>query len=211
MPPNTSATGGPLLPGPGRYAYDFVTATDPRFWTDTTPIDGIPLEDFYTSFIRGVTNLPNGLVRPWIQPEPSPLPPYQTDWISIAITTHDLDRGFAYETVEPPPAPANWVDPSTNGVFTIQHEIFSLLCATYGQNADYYDGLIRDGFSVGQNRDLLLLTAQGLIEVGPGRMVPELIQQRWWRRVDRVIRIHREIRRLYPVLEVLESRGVVVV
>jgi len=211
MPPNTSATGGPLLPGPGRFHFDFVSQTDPRYWTDSTPIDGVPLEDFYVSFIRGLTNLPNGLVRPWIQPEPSPLPPWGTNWISIGITVSDLFRGWAYHSVEPPPAPANWIDPPSQGTYLIQHEHFDLLCATYGPNADFYDGLIRDGFMVGQNNELLLLTAQGLVRVGPGRLVPELIQQRWWRRVDRVITINREIRRLYPVLEVLESRGIVVV
>jgi hypothetical protein len=210
MPPNTSATGGLLLPGPGVYSYDFSLISDPAYWSESNPTDGQPLEDLLQQIVRGMTGLPGDLVRPLWQPEPPPIPSYETDWIALGVVSADLDPGFPFEWIEPPPSPVPvGADGELLGTFMIQHEIFELKCVFYGPHSDWFDALVRDAFSVGQNRELLFLAGMGLVSVGTGVLVPEYIQSRWWRRIDRSIRIHREIRRLYPILELVAAQGVI--
>jgi hypothetical protein len=208
MPVNTSSTGGALLPGPGVFTYDFILTTDPIYWINSIPPDGQSLDDFLQQLISGITKLPPQLVRPRWQPEPPPLPSYGADWMAIGVMNTSLDPGWPWVWFDTNPASAP-VDTDGNplGAFMIQHEAIELQCSAYGPNADWYDGLIRDGFSIGQNQEVLFLAGMGLIGVGGRRFLPEFIQNRTWRRVERTIRIHREIRRLYPILSILEAPG----
>jgi len=90
-----------------------------------------------------------------------------------------------------------------------QHESFDLVTSCYGPHAEWYSGLIRDGFAIGQNRDLMLLAGMGLITMGRSVNVSEFINMRELMRIDRVVRIHRSIRRAYPILTLLSAKGVV--
>jgi hypothetical protein len=56
---------------------------------------------------------------------------------------------------------------------------------------------------IGQNREILQLASMGLITVGGSILAPEYVNQHWLRRRDRRIRLHRLIRRAYPVLNLV--------
>jgi hypothetical protein len=124
--------------------------------------------------------------------------------MNVGVMSSTLDPGWAWEFYNPPLAqePRDAAGNPT-GLMTERHETFELFCVSYGPHADWFDGLIRDGFGVSQNQALLLLTGMALVRVGDSTLAPEYIRQRWVRRVDRRVTIHRAIRRLYPILNVL--------
>jgi hypothetical protein len=74
-----------------------------------------------------------------------------------------------------------------------------ILTSFYGPDADTYASLLRDGIQVPQNLEILLLNAMGLIETGDLKTVPELVKERWLRRVDLSVKIRRQIIRQYAI------------
>lgn len=197
--PNSSVR-GEILPGPGIFRFSFTLASAQNYWNHAAPTDGQGLDDFFQQLVAGITNLPSQNVRPRWQDEPDPLPAWGTDWAAVGVTSADLDAGYAWEGDVNNPGTV-----ASSNILMEQHEIMTLLVSCYGPHADWYDGLLRDGFAVDQNREVLTLAAMGLIEVGGQTVVPELVNQRWLRRIDRQFRIHRQIRRAYPVLSILQA------
>jgi len=194
-----SSQRGFLPPGPGLFRLTFdmqSNGLDEGYLGGPYPRDGQPLDDFCQQYISGITCLDPTYVRPLWQPEPPNIPDFWTNWVAVGITESELDPGWAYRLH----------DPAHGGRSIVkQHEIFSLLCAFYGPEADWYDGLLRDGLSVPQNSEVLQLNAMGLVDWHHRVVVPEMIKNKWWRRVDRHVRIHREIRRTYPILNILSA------
>jgi hypothetical protein len=194
--PNSSIAGD-LLPGPGIFRFSFDLADrDATYWLSAQPIDGQTLDDFLQQLIAGVTNLPPDMVRPRWQPEAPPIPDFGVDWIAQSIVRQDpYGNGYPFEGF------------GTDGqVYLDEHEDIELFTSCYGTHADWYSRLIR-GLQVSQNREVLFLAGMGLIEVRGGIVAPEFINNRWWRRVDRTVRIRREVRRAYPILSILEALG----
>ncbi len=194
-----SSQRGPILPGPGVFRFTYQLASDPAYWSGSVPQDGQPLENFLQQLVAGITNLPPNLVRPRWQEEPPPIPPHNVDWAAVGVNSADLDNGWPYVNYEP----------EDGNVYMQQHESFDMLASCYGPHAEWYSGLIRDGFQIGQNRELMFLAGMGLITVGRGANVSEYINRRWLMRFDRVVRIHRSIRRSYPILTLVAAPGVV--
>jgi hypothetical protein len=212
MPTNDSSTGGTLAPGPGIYTYSYLLATDPAYWANSTPADGQPLDDFLASYIGAITQLPSHLIRPLYQDDPPELPPHGTNWMSVGVMDSTPDPGWPWEFYSSPPAVVP-VDALGNplGLFTERHETFNLLCASYGPQADWFDGLIRDGIMISQNQEVLMLAGMAIVRISGRTLVPEYIRQRWVRRIDRRITFHRALRRLYPILNVLTGTGEIMV
>lgn len=145
------------------------------------------------NIIAGITQLPPNMVRPRWQREPPNIPDRDVDWCAIGITGSDPEDGWAYL----------YHDPSGDGRDTVmQHESFDVLCSFYGPNAEAYSGLLRDGFQVPQNREVLQLNAMGLVRVSGNTRAPALLKNEWLERTDRTVTIHRQIRRQYPVLNI---------
>jgi hypothetical protein len=191
-----SSSKGSLLPGPGIFGYTFVLASDPNYWATSLPQDGQPLEDFLQQLVAGVTNLPGERVFPRWQEEPAPKPPASEPWVAVGVTTSRLAPGWPFVGYRR----------GENIVTIQQHETLTLLTSCYGPRAEWYSGLIRDGFYVGQNQEVLMLAGMGLIEVGAAPLVPEFINQQWVRRVDRPVILNRVILRSYPILSLLGGR-----
>jgi len=194
-----SSQRGPLLPGPGVFRFTYSLASDPAYWSGSVPQDGQPLEDFCQQMVAGVTNLPGKLVRPRWQRESIPVPPPDVDWAAVGIVTAELDNGWPYVNYSP----------QDGQTYMQQHESFDLATSCYGDHAEWFSGLIRDGFAIGQNRESMFLAGMGLITIGRGVSAPEIINNNRVMRVDRVVRIHRMIRRAYPILTLLAAPGVV--
>lgn len=182
--PNTSATGGYLDP-----------AVSPA------PLEGQDLNRFLQQVVVGVTGLDGTLVRPRWQTVPSNIPQEATAWAAVGV----LDR---------PSDTFPFVGHDVDGEGTdllIRNETLSVQVSFYdtGTNgqADKFCALFRDGLSIAQNREVLLLGGMVLNSVGTPQPVPSLMKQRWLYRVDLPIIIIREIRRVYPVLNLLSMTG----
>lgn len=185
---NTSATGGYLLPSAAG-----------------APLEDDALQDFFQAWIVGITGLAGAFVRPSWQGEPPNIPADRaTAWIAFRIRTRKGDT-FAAELHQP-----NLPTPDDGQDVIIRQEELELVCSVYGRSADAVCAQLREGASVAQNREPLTLANMGLISVGePIDATAVLIKQEWLYRVDMAIRIRREIRRVYPVLNLLEANGTV--
>jgi|WetSurMetagenome_2_1015567.scaffolds.fasta_scaffold154322_2 hypothetical protein len=175
--PNTSSTGGPLLP-----------AVSPA------PLEGIALEDFLHDLIVTLTGIPTLFPR-W-QPEPPDMPAYGTDWGAFGITSREADV-FAVE-----------LHGSAAGVGYDElrrHEKMNILTSFYGPNADSYAAILRDDLQLLQNNEILQRNNMGLVETLDLIIIPELIKERWVRRVDIRVIIKRQIVRRYSVLNLASS------
>lgn len=175
---NDSSTGGYLAPS-----------------SSPAPLEGQALNRFIQQVFVGITGLDGTLIRPRWQPEPPAIPPFGTDWMAFGIVRRPADT-FA----------SNLFDPS--GAQTVyRQELLEILCTFYGPDSDNYASLLREGFAVVQNSEVLQLNNFGLVSIGDSLPVPELIKDRWTYRVDMTVTLRREILRTYPVLTVLTAEG----
>lgn len=179
----TSATGGPLAPEPA-----------------LGPLADGGLDDFLQRLVVNVTGLPGNMVRPRWQETPPPRPPIGTDWCAIGVQRIVADT-YASVTHSP--------HLEGNDVLK-RHETLEVLASFYGPNAGGYAGDLRDGLLVWQNREALTAAGYGLLDTGEPLMVPELINQQWYRRCDMPLRLRRQVVRTYPVKNILSAAGTVV-
>jgi hypothetical protein len=194
--PNTSATGGYLLPDP---------APAPA------PLEGQALLRFFQQVIVGITGLPNQLVRPYWQEESPdiPDPSETTAWAAFRIVRRPSDE---YPFVGRLPYQAE------AGVTTMQrHEVLNIATTFYdlgstgpnnsGGQADNFAALLRDGLLIAQNREPLTLAGMGLVKTGDLVTVPVVFKSRWQYRVDLEWEVRREISRTYSVLTIVSATG----
>lgn len=186
---NTSATGGPLLP----------TAGGPA------PLEGQALNRFLQTWVAGICGLDGSLVRPRWQPEPGDIPASGA-WAAVGVSTRG-QRGF------PMIRHVSNEDALGHDVFYNQ-EWLRVLCSFYdlgsaGQ-ADALACQMRDGLSVPQNGELLMLNNFAIAEVGELLAVPELLKARWYYRVDLSVTLNRAISRIYPIENLIEAEGTLV-
>lgn len=205
---NTSATGGTLPPS--QTPLTFVGAPGPIAWIgaggplvfygpDTpAPLDDDGLDDFLQSLVAGVTGLAGSRVRPRWQPT-DPNLPQSGDWAAVGIVSRSADTFAVVQH-----------DGVADGVDRFQrHEILSVMCGFYGPHSASNAARLRDGLQVAQNREVLLLNAMGLIDVSDFTKAPTLVKSVWLSRTDMTFRLKRQIRRDYPVLNILSSGGVI--
>lgn len=182
MTTNDSSTGGYLVPA------------------STGPLEDDALIDFLQTVVVGITGIAGRYVRPRWQEEPPNLPPRNVSWAAIGVTDQIAN---AYPYVEH--------ESGAQGTDTaVQNETFKLDCSFYGPLAETNAGLLRDGLAIAQNREQLFLAGMALVAV-PATMtqVPTLLKERWLRRVDMPVMFAREIRRTYPVLNLLSAVGTI--
>jgi hypothetical protein len=152
------------------------------------------LDNFFQQLVSGITGLPPTLVRPLWQAEPVNLPDFGTNWAAVGLIESELAKGWSYRQHE---------SADTGSDLLETWEYCTFLVACYGPNAERYDGLLRDGLFLPQNQELLRQNNLGLVEWLHRAVVPQLIKERWWRRVDRHIRVFRSIVREYPIRNIL--------
>lgn len=152
------------------------------------------LDDFFQQLVVGITGLSAQLVRPLWQAEPVNLPDFGTNWAAVGQVESELVRGWSYRQHQSENSGSDLME---------TWEYVTFLVAFYGPNAERYDGLLRDGLFLPQNQELLRQNNLGLVEWLRRAVVPVLIKERWWRRVDRHIRIFRSIVREYPIRNIL--------
>lgn len=177
---NSSATGGYLVPAPS-----------------PAPLEGQDFNRFLQQIVVGITGMEGNLVRPRWQPEPPNWPAVGSDWAALGIIGRKADT-FAVELH----------DPNGDGSSELRrHEEVELLVSFYGPNADLNAELLRDGLQISQNREVMQLASMNLVETGECLAVPSLEKDKWLYRVDLRVVIRRQIRRVYPVLNLLSANG----
>ncbi len=163
------------------------------------PAEGQDLSRFLQQIVVGITGLAGELVFPRWQLEPPNYPGQNVDWAAMGVSSRSSDV-FA----------AVIHDPVGNGADLVaRHEELTVMVSFYGPNADNYADLLREGFSVAQNREAMQLVAMNLIEVGDAIALPSLVKEQWQYRVDVDFRIRRQIRRNYPILNLLSAQGTI--
>lgn len=181
--PNTSATGGYLLP-----------------LNSPAPLQDDALDAFLQGIVVGVTGLVGSKVKPRWQPEPPNLEAYGQDWCAIGVVDVDPDTNVVIKH-----------DPTGNagtGSDLLQRqEQLDVLASFYGPNANQNCGVFRDGIQIPQNREQLLLNGFGLVETTRPIQAPVLIKMRWMRRIDTHLIVRRQVNRVYQVLNLLSANG----
>lgn len=189
---NTSATGGYLQPNPP---------------PAPAPLEGQNLLDFLQEVLVGVTGLNGTMVRPRWQSDPPNIPNAGDAWCAFGITSRPSDT-FAYVGHI-----TNQANPQGADAMQRQ-ETLHLLASFYDQGssglADEYAALLRDGFQIAQNREVLQRNGFAFVSSGELETVPSLLKERWLYRVDIALTIRRQIDRTYPVLN-LDSAQIEVV
>jgi hypothetical protein len=178
---NNSSTGGYLVPDNAIPA----------------PLEDDALDDFLHDVLAGITGLTADLVRPRWQPNVPDLPSRATNWCAFGIMSRSADTFDASNH-----------DGTGDGADVLQrHEMLNIVTSFYGPNCQAYGALLRDGLGVAQNREQLFLVGMGLVSVGDLTKAPELIKNVWLQRADLPLTIRREIRREYPVLNLLSAQA----
>ncbi|HEX7826978.1 MAG TPA: hypothetical protein VF477_18900 [Mycobacterium sp.] len=179
-----SSTGGYLLPNNPPAA----------------PIEDAALDEFMGDIIAGCTGLDRDkFVRPRWQLDVPNAPARNVNWVAFGVMRRRADT-FAVEQHDP-------TDQGTDVM--IRHEELDLLASFYGPNCQAYGTLLRDGLSIAQNREPLFLAGMGVISVGDVTRAPEMLKSAWYGRADLPYSIRREVRRVYPVLNLLSAAGTV--
>jgi hypothetical protein len=179
---NTSATGGYLSPG-----------------ATPAPKEGQELDRFLQQVVVGITGMPGDMVRQRWQAEPPNHPKAEDTWAAVGIMRQVPDT---YGVVEHDPA-------GQGGDTLTRHETLELLCSFYGPDCQAKAARLADGLLIAQNREVLFRAGMGLVGVSPILTVPSLVNERWIKRLDVTVTIRREVRRSYPVLNIVSAGGTI--
>jgi hypothetical protein len=184
---NDSSTGGYLVP------------------SSAPPLEDIALDAFLQGAVVGMTGLPNTLVRPRWQSTPPKEPEATTDWCAIGIIS-DTPEFSAY-TTHFRGEPSNRNDPAGQGYnLQIRHSVLEVMATFYGPNSRGNANEFRAGIEVEQNRESFFLNNMNFVSSDCKMTnVSELINEKWFRRIDLTFCVRREIDRTYPVLNILSA------
>jgi hypothetical protein len=173
--PNSSATGGYLLP------------------IGTAPADDQELDRIFHDLFVGVTGIDPTLVRPRWAIEPANMPPLGSSWIAQGVTDRRDD------------AVASQLFDDAIGMTVTRNQELDNLVSFYGVGAAALEALVRDGLSLDQNREAVNALGIALVKVGNPRNASMLINERWAKRIDVMITFRRSIVRDYPILSLTSA------
>jgi len=166
-------------------------------------MEGQTLNRFLNEVMVGLTGLPGKMVRPRWQPEPANVPGLNENWLAFGVMrkipdTYAVELHYCDNELIPP----------GRGYDELQrHETFEILLSFYGPDADSNVEIFRDGLQIAQNREVFQNNAMGLVETGEALTIPALVKERWYYRVDITMIMRRQIRRIYPVFNLLSFDG----
>lgn len=171
--------------------------------TGTVPLSDDELADALQAWVVGITGITGSLVRPRWQSVAPNRPGLDVDWCAIGVTEETPEAGIPYLEQQGD-------DDSGTGTERLQrYTAVDILASFYGPHAARYAGLLLDGATIRNNLDELALSGLVFIDSGPIRSVPEQFQQIWVYRVDLPIKLARQIRRVYPVRNVVRATGTI--
>jgi hypothetical protein len=187
--PNTSATGGYLTP-------DGVIAP---------PLEDDALDDFLGDVVAAIVGLDRDTrVRPRWQLDPPNPPARNVDWAAVGVPNRPRRDTFPVIQHDGAAAAGAGAD------ILIRNEDIELLVTFYGPHCQANATLLADGIFVAQNREALATAGIKLVSAGEPTKAPELLKGLWYPRCDLAIVLRREVRREYPVLNLLSAAGEIV-
>ena len=146
------------------------------------PSADIDLDLVFQALVKGITGLPGSMVRPRWQVTPPTQPPINTNWVGVSVVSETPDQyGFLETRWYPEALP----DPAYTNLLFHRHWSLEVLASFYGPAASAYAARMQNGFHLPQNLDELRRTSGiAFQETAQQLLVPELIDQQWYRRVD---------------------------
>jgi hypothetical protein len=177
---NNSSTGGYLLP------------------TSTDPIPGgLTLTQFIQSVLVGISGIDGTLVRPKWQIDPPKQPNISVNWLAFRVIQENPDT-YGYSDMD-----------SEGNTYSQRHEDLRIQCGFYGPDAMHYAGIVRDGFQISQNLEVLRSAKMGFTSTGQPLRVPDLVNERWVERIEMEVVLRREIVRTYAILSLSSAKGTI--
>lgn len=157
---------------------------------------GLTLDQFIQQAISGITGIAPAFVRPRYQQEPPIQPDIGKDWVAIGITVTPVD-GNSYQKQD-----------DTSALLS-RWETLEVLCSFYGPNSLLNATILRDGFQISQNRDVLKSGNINFTDSSDIQRAPNLTNQRWFDRQDITINLLREVQRTYAILPLVSAEGII--
>ncbi|EGB0624697.1 hypothetical protein H6W15_002532 [Salmonella enterica] len=163
-----------------------------------TPTSGDPdydeaLDRLLSQWMRNVSGLPAGMVRPRWQKDQPPLLPVETNWCAFGIIEWPIDNSPAF------------TQQTDTGTQLWRHEDLVAMASFYGPGGMQIASRFRDGISVEQNNAELNQSDLSLVDYGDIVPFPELINQQWVRRYDMKVRLRRKVVREYNILALQDA------
>lgn len=159
------------------------TSDSPEYDTD--------LDVLLSRWMRFVSGMPAGMVRPRWQPEQPAHLPADVNWVAFGIVEWPVDSSPAF-TMQTEDGSELW-----------RHEEFVALASFYGPQGMSYAAIFRDGISIEQNNTELNSLGLSLAYHGEIIPAPELINGKWVRRYDFRVRLRRKVVRQYNIKSIL--------
>lgn len=163
-----------------------------------TPTSGDPdydeaLDRLLSQWMRNVSGLPAGMVRPRWQKDQPPLLPVETNWCAFGIIEWPIDDNPAF------------IRQTDSGTELWRYETFVAMASFYGPSGMKFASIFRDGISVEQNNSELNRMGLTLGDVSSITPFPELINQQWLRRYDITVKIRRKVTRTYNIKSIVDG------
>jgi len=184
---NDSSTGGYLTP------------------SSVPPPEDVSLDAILQGMVAGITGLTGPLVRPRWQPINPKHPEAAVDWCSIGVISETPE--YSAYTRHWRGEPSNPNDPSGQGYDEQRrHEVLEIMASFYGPDSRGNANTFRAGLSVAQNREALYFQNMNFVSTDCKLVnMAELVNETWFRRIDVIFLVRREIDRTYPVLNILSA------
>lgn len=151
------------------------------------------LERELSQWVRALSGLPAGMVRPRWTPVQAALPAADKNWCGFGIMGFTADNAPAF------------VEQTDDSSQLWRHEVIETLASFYGPGSQAIAAQYRDNMMVEQNNETLKqfeLTFADCSELTP---FPELINNQWVRRYDITIRLRRKIIRDYGIKSLVSA------
>ena len=152
-----------------------------------------------------MTGLPGSMVRPRWQPTVPKYMESSVNWCAIGIVSETPE--YSAYTRHWRGEPSNPNDPAGQGYDEQRrHEVLEVMASFYGPNSRGNANEFRAGIAVEQNRESFFLQNMNFVSTDCKiTNTSELINEKWFRRVDLTFYVRREIDRTYPVLNILSA------
>lgn len=151
------------------------------------------LERQLSRWVKALSGLPDGMVRPRWTPVQAAMPAQSENWCGFGIIGFTNDDSPAF------------VQQSEEGAQMWRHEVVECMASFYGPSSQQIAALFRDGTQIPQNNSELNRIELSLFDTSPITSFPELINNQWVRRYDVTVRLRRKVIRDYSIKTLVEG------